>query len=57
MFNFVIDKPFFINHLKQFARMKKWKCVVCGYIHEGDTPPEECPLCGVGPEDFEEVTE
>jgi len=37
--------------------MKKWKCVVCGYVHEGDTPPEVCPLCGVGPEDFEEVTD
>ena len=23
----------------------KWKCRVCGYIHEGDTPPEKCPLC------------
>ena len=57
MFNFVTDKPIFINHLKQFTPMKKWKCNVCGYIHEGDTPPEECPLCGVGPEDFEEVTE
>lgn len=33
--------------------MKKWKCTVCGYIHEGDNPPEKCPLCGVGPELFE----
>lgn len=23
----------------------KWKCRVCGYIHEGTTPPETCPLC------------
>ena len=37
--------------------MKKFVCTVCGYIHEGDTPPEECPLCGVGPEQFEEVEE
>ncbi len=37
--------------------MKKWKCTVCGYVHEGENPPEECPLCGVGPEDFEEVVE
>jgi len=37
--------------------MKKFVCTVCGYIHEGDTPPEECPLCGVGPEFFEEVEE
>ena len=26
--------------------MAKWKCVVCGYIHEGDEPPERCPICG-----------
>lgn len=32
--------------------MKKWRCNVCGYIHEGDQPPAECPICGVGPEDF-----
>jgi len=23
----------------------KWKCLVCGYIHEGTEPPEECPAC------------
>ncbi|MDD2415015.1 MAG: flavin reductase [Eubacteriaceae bacterium] len=32
--------------------MKKWKCTVCGYIHEGPTPPDKCPICGVGPEKF-----
>lgn len=26
--------------------MKQWKCTVCGYIHEGDEPPEICPVCG-----------
>jgi rubredoxin len=26
--------------------MKKWKCTVCGYIHEGGEPPEKCPVCG-----------
>ena len=25
--------------------MKKWVCSVCGYVHEGDTPPEFCPVC------------
>jgi len=25
--------------------MAKWKCSVCGYIHEGDQPPEICPVC------------
>ena len=27
--------------------MKKWVCPVCGYVHEGDTPPEKCPQCKV----------
>ena len=26
---------------------KKWVCPVCGYVHEGDTPPEKCPQCKV----------
>lgn len=25
--------------------MTKWVCQVCGYVHEGDTPPEACPQC------------
>lgn len=25
--------------------MKQWKCLVCGYIHIGDGPPEKCPVC------------
>lgn len=24
----------------------KWKCSVCGYIHEGTEPPQQCPSCG-----------
>lgn len=23
----------------------KWVCTVCGYVHEGDQPPEFCPVC------------
>lgn len=23
----------------------KWKCLNCGYIHEGDTAPDKCPAC------------
>ncbi len=23
----------------------KWKCSVCGFIHEGTEPPEKCPSC------------
>ena len=32
--------------------MKKFVCPVCGYVHEGDTPPEKCPQCGVSGEKF-----
>lgn len=37
--------------------MRKWECTVCGYIHEGDEPPDECPICGAGKEYFKEVIE
>ena len=35
--------------------MKKWHCTVCGYIHEGDEPPEECPVCGADRSKFIEI--
>ncbi len=25
---------------------KKYVCPVCGYVYEGENPPEDCPLCG-----------
>lgn len=25
--------------------MKRFVCTVCGYVHEGENPPEECPVC------------
>ena len=37
--------------------MRKWECTICGYIHEGDEPPKECPVCGAGPEYFKEIIE
>lgn len=37
--------------------MKKWKCTVCGYIHTGDEPPEECPVCGAKKSEFVEIAE
>ncbi|OGP13246.1 MAG: rubredoxin [Deltaproteobacteria bacterium GWA2_55_10] len=35
--------------------MKKWKCVECGYIHEGERPPDVCPTCYAPSEAFKEV--
>lgn len=37
--------------------MKKWECTVCGYIHEGDEPPEECPICSADKSMFIEIIE
>lgn len=34
--------------------MKKFICTVCGYVHEGETAPEVCPVCGVGADKFVE---
>ena len=25
--------------------MKKFVCTICGYVHEGDQAPAECPIC------------
>ena len=36
--------------------MKKFVCTVCGYIHEGETAPEVCPVCKVGADKFEEMS-
>ncbi len=35
--------------------MAVWKCAVCGYIHDGDEPPESCPKCGAPKEQFKEA--
>jgi hypothetical protein len=35
--------------------VKKWRCTVCGYIHEGEEPPEICPVCGADRSKFVEI--
>lgn len=32
--------------------MAKYVCSVCGYVHEGDEAPAECPVCHVGADKF-----
>ncbi|WP_290541242.1 Na(+)-translocating NADH:ubiquinone reductase subunit C [Alistipes sp.] len=34
---------------------KKFKCNVCGYIHEGNAAPANCPVCGVPASEFTEL--
>jgi len=32
--------------------MAKYVCSVCGYVHEGDSAPEKCPVCSVSSDKF-----
>ena len=36
--------------------MKKFVCSVCGYVHEGDSAPDQCPVCKAPAEKFTEQT-
>lgn len=46
-------------HKENVKMKKKFRCLICGYEIEveGDSLPEDfvCPICGVGPDQFEEV--
>ena len=37
--------------------MKKFSCTVCGYIHEGESAPAQCPQCKVPANKFKELDE
>jgi len=37
--------------------MKKFVCSVCGYVHEGDSAPEVCPVCKAPASKFQEQAE
>ena len=34
---------------------KKFRCKVCGYVHEGDKAPATCPVCKAPASEFEEI--
>ena len=37
--------------------MKKFVCSICGYVHEGETAPAACPICGAPADKFVEQKE
>jgi rubrerythrin len=41
-----------INKYKGDKIMAKYVCSVCGYVHEGDSAPEVCPVCKAGADKF-----
>ncbi len=38
-------------------KMTKWVCTVCGYIHEGEQPPAQCPVCKQPADKFKKLEE
>lgn len=39
------------------AAVRRWKCLNCGYIHLGNTPSTECPICAAPADRFEPLEE
>lgn len=37
--------------------MKQWVCEVCGYVHSGDSAPDQCPQCKAAKDRFKLMTE
>jgi len=35
--------------------MRRWRCTICNYVHEGDAPPEKCPICNAPASKFVEI--
>ncbi len=51
-FNFGMEFARRVLEKKQDVSETEWRCLVCGHIHRGEQPPEICPACGVGKENF-----
>lgn len=51
----VADKNSEFQEIKTSGEVKLWKCIICGEIFESELPPEICPVCGAGSDQFEEV--
>ena len=50
------DKSEILNR-KGDVKMSKWVCSICGYVHEGEAAPEQCPLCKQPASVFKKVEE
>lgn len=58
------EKPITYSYYQEYVKPKKastsqkgWRCVVCGYVYEGEELPPDfiCPWCKHGIEDFEKI--
>jgi len=57
-----VTYQFYLDHVKPKPQpppgdQKGFVCKICGYVHEGDTLPDDiiCPLCKHGAADFEPI--
>ena len=37
----------FENKVSVASNEKEWVCTTCGYVHKGENPPDQCPICGM----------
>lgn len=53
-----LTQPKSVNTMHPIAEgdgeIKKWICIVCGDVFDGEVAPEMCPTCGAGKDQFEE---
>ena len=47
----------FVKPKPEASATKGWRCIVCGYVYEGEELPPDfiCPWCKHGIEDFEKI--
>ncbi len=47
----------FVKPKPETSAAKGWRCIVCGYVYEGEELPSDfiCPWCKHGIEDFEKI--
>ena len=50
-----IEKTIDVNTSKEGSR--KWKCVICNEVFDGESAPDICPVCGAKHDQFIEVIE
>ncbi len=59
------EKPMTYSYYHEFvkpkpdsdSKIKGWRCIVCGYVYEGEELPPDfiCPWCKHGVTDFEKI--
>jgi rubrerythrin len=43
------------RYKRENPMQKRWRCMICGYIHVGEEPPYVCPVCNAPRKMFERI--